>query len=387
MNFEFIKEHFFRKLIGNERYGFNENSLLTEMKKLITIDKNLFFVNNNFTWYVLNLNKFESFDIEDFETGLDRRCEMEDLECQKIYSSIIDNENDIFEYLSQQLEFKERLSKVSVEDLVTSFKPKETVIIDDFNSVLYFILRAPSFKTIAVDLEGSLVRKAEIDLIQIFDGTQTFIVDYYKINVLLGDEFLKRLLKISLTFVFEYEKILKLFHDGRNDCLALHSVFKICTINYIDMGNLFSFIKQVKYQTNFFEAFKDTLLKDPKIDVDYANMLSFVSNATNPGLNKVLEEYETNHKINHLKDKIHAMFNNDEYRKNFFLKRPMEEEWLNYCVLDVKYLIHTFQNMLKEIEILLKKFYNKGIKHDEALLLARLLSNGHCKYSCEIFKG
>jgi len=288
--------------------------------------------------------------------------------------------------LSQHPDFKAHMVSFPSDELVHLSGMQDTVIVAALKSLFYFMYKAPGFKTIGVDLEGKLLKKAEIDLIQIFDDKQTFVIDYYKIDRIDNDEYMRRLLKVVLTFVFEYEKILKLFHDGRNDCLALHSVFKVCTINYIDMGNLFTFIKQFKLQTNFYASHKETILKDPKAEAEYINMLSFVYNCPNPGLNKVLEEYENNHNVNHLKDKMHTMFHVDSFRMSYFLKRPMEEEWLNYCVMDVKYLINTMNNMMKEIEGLLKKFYGKGVKHDELYLIARLLSNGHCKYSCDIFK-
>ncbi len=58
-------------------------------------------------------------------------------------------------------------------------------------------------------------------------------------------------------------------------------------------------------------------------------------------------------------------------------------EWIIYCELDVKFLIDTMNNMLEHLKHIFKKFYGKQLKHDELLIVARILSNGHLKSSCE----
>ena len=62
----------------------------------------------------------------------------------------------------------------------------------------------------------------------------------------------------------------------------------------------------------------------------------------------------------------------------------MEEEWTIYCELDVKFLIDTMNNMLEHLKHIFKKFYGKQLKYDELIIVARILSNGHLKSSCDL---
>ena len=386
LNFDFIKENYVQRYLNNKRLAFVENSLITKIKKLINSDKNLFFINNNNTISIFNLNEFDNFDIEELEENYEKRCEIIDNEAQKIFDLIFeDNDNEIIETLKQQNEFREELNFVDEEEILNIYKNKETVIVEDKFSVYYFMQRAQNFRVVALDLEGSLTKKAVIDLIQLTDNKQIFIVDYHKICVLNDDKFLQKMIKIVLTFLLENPKIQKIFHDGRNDCLAIHSVFQICTTNYIDLSNVFSGIKQFKLQIEYFNKYKE-FQNENKSDYEHINMISYVGNCINPGLNKILEDYEPNHRVNHLKDKIHKMFGLEYNRQNYFLKRPLDEEWILYCELDVKYIIDTFGNMLKDLELILKKFYGKHLKHEELLLILRLMSIGHLKYSCEVMR-
>jgi len=369
--------------MGEKRYGFVENSLVVKMKKLINQDKNLFFINNNNTLSLFNLNKFELFDLEELEENYEKRCDVICLDIQKIFESIVEeNDNDIIKTLKQYTEYQKELESVNEEEIITFFDTQERIIVDDLSSLYYLLIRAQGFSIVSIDLEGSLTKRAVIELIQINDNTQTFIIDYHKISVLKKDNIMESIVIVLMTFILENQKIQKIFHDGRMDSLALHSVFKTCTSNYIDMSNLYSVIKQFNLQIDFINKHSD--INEGKLENEYLNMLSFVGNSNNPGLNKVLEEFDPNHRTNHLKEKIHKMFGNEENKKEFFLKRPMEEEWTIYCELDVKFLIDTMNNMLEHLKHIFKKFYGKQLKYDELIIVARILSNGHLKSSCDL---
>ena len=76
--------------------------------------------------------------------------------------------------------------------------------------------------------------------------------------------------------------------------------------------------------------------------------------------------------------------------RNFFVKRPLEEEWMIYSSLDVVYLETTAKNLEKKIVDLLKikLFMTKGfsnlLNHDKSGRgLSLILSQDHAKNSCD----
>ena len=74
---------------------------------------------------------------------------------------------------------------------------------------------------IGVDLEGRLRKNGYIEMIQLNNGSNTFLIDIYQMD-LNGNVETFELTKKLLRNVFCNEKILKIFHDCRHDSLALH---------------------------------------------------------------------------------------------------------------------------------------------------------------------
>lgn len=76
-------------------------------------------------------------------------------------------------------------------------------------------------KILGVDLEGRLRKNGYIEMIQLNNGDNTFLIDIYRMD-LNGDVAAFELSKKLLRNVLANDKILKIFHDCRHDSLALH---------------------------------------------------------------------------------------------------------------------------------------------------------------------
>jgi hypothetical protein len=336
MNFNFIKENYFDKIIEHKHNQINESQLNNLFKKTLLQDKNLLFMNNNNNVYVFNpkmINSIENLHEEFLESEFERRCSNEDLEIQKIISeqkeiaNLEEEKINNSEHEKNENNLDNKFSNLNLTSSDYLIK-----IIDDQESFNYFKQKSEKFKTIAVDLEGKLSCKTscQIDLIQICDSesSEIFILDIHKILNLNKDKDkeLFNQVKINLTLIFESTSILKIFHDGRKDSHALHYQLNICVSNYVDSACIYSALKQFRLQHDFHSQFYSTKEKEQDIlmiiETEFANLFSYIYNSVNPGLNKVLEAYHPEKKVNHLKDKIHDLFVTPGTRENYFLKRP-----------------------------------------------------------------
>jgi hypothetical protein len=353
------------------------------------------------------------------------------------------NVDKIYKNNQSNILFKKKISVSS------KYEQEEIVVVEDLSSLLYFICKAKSFSFLALDLEGRLSSKnADINLIQIFDDSskQIFIVDVYKIMNLTetkNKQVLFECLQIIITFIMESHNITKVFHDGRKDIAALHCVFKCCASNFIDTSCIFSFIKQLDLQTEFYNIFyaekiklinsKNKNTKNAKSDLffdvffndstesesqclnnsnspknnsnnnadkiketfnnfnntnnhqisdfDIANLHSLINNSSSPGLNKILEAYEPNGNVNYLKDKMHKLMGSLSIKNKLFTDRPIDKEFLNYSAMDVKFLISSLKNMQEVLKNNINSFYPE-VKNLDFELICRLLSNDHMKTYC-----
>lgn len=503
MSYEFIRENFFNFANKKISYHISDNVLNLIIKKILLFDKNLFFINNNNKNYVINFNHFQGLKLSAYfqEGKFDKRCNILQEKVQilvqdhfnaekgseeeneaiteavsvfniledKILSFIKTNKENNFDNVSNlnedEISEECKSQEIPINDNYNSknnseeshlqfnkginYAKEEIVVIDDFSSLLYFIRKSKNFKLIAVDLEGRLNSKsANINLIQIFDdfSKQIFILDVYKICHLEENkkETLFECLQIIFTFIMENECIIKVFHDGRKDIAALHCFFKCCTSNFIDTSCIYSFIKQLDLQTEFYninygekiklmntknkssknakadlfyEIFFNNLndkennnnnnnkndknSNSPKninnnvftfnnfnyttnhqiSDIDIANMHSLINNSSSPGLNKVLEAYEPNGNVNYLKDKMHGLMGSLSMKHKLFTNRPIDKDFLIYSAMDVKFLISSLKNMQEELKNKIIAFYPDA-KTLDLELICRVLSNGHMKSYC-----
>lgn len=78
-----------------------------------------------------------------------------------------------------------------------------------------------SSKVLGVDLEGRLRKNGFIEMIQLNNGTNTFLIDIYRM-LLEGEVDTFELTKKILRNVLCNEEVIKIFHDCRHDTLVLH---------------------------------------------------------------------------------------------------------------------------------------------------------------------
>jgi ribonuclease D len=88
-------------------------------------------------------------------------------------------------------------------------------------------------KILGVDLEGRLRKGGYIEMVQLNNGVNTFLLDIYRMH-LNGDIDCINMSKKVLRHVLCNKKIKKVFHDCRHDSLALHEVMQTCIINIFD---------------------------------------------------------------------------------------------------------------------------------------------------------
>ena len=74
---------------------------------------------------------------------------------------------------------------------------------------------------LGVDLEGRLRKNGFIEMIQLNNGTNTFLIDIYRM-LLEGEVDTFELTKKILRNVLCNEEVIKIFHDCRHDTLVLH---------------------------------------------------------------------------------------------------------------------------------------------------------------------
>lgn len=116
-------------------------------------------------------------------------------------------------------------------------------------------------------------------------------------------------------------------------------------------------------------------------DYEIANLHSLINNYSNPGLNKVLENYEPKGNVNYLKDKMHEIMGDSSSKSTLFSERPINKDFLIYSAMDVKYLISSLEAMKTELKDVIKLFYPDLKKIDIELFL-RIISNDHLKSFC-----
>ena len=151
--------------------------------------------------------------------------------------------------------------------------------------------------------------------------------------------------------IFNNKKIKKIFFDGRSDLLALHKELNICIKNYIDLSSLYNAVNSYMKQNEF-----KILTKKEKNVKDFMKYLNICrQNYFSKGLNTVLKQYHSKNSFNPLKEKYHKLFEEKDFE--YWIKRPIVEEFLLYSALDVKYEFDTYNNLKNKLVDVLKDFY------------------------------
>ena len=159
----------------------------------------------------------------------------------------------------------------------------------------------------------------------------------------------------------------------------MHQELKICVKNFIDLSSLYNAVNSYKEQNQF------KLLNIEKNEQDFKKCLNLCKqNYYYKGLNTVLNNYHSKHCINPLKDKYHKMFS--EQSLDYWIKRPIEKEFLLYSALDVKYQYNTYVNLKNDLKKILINFYEiNNITDNNIELLILLISCSNHNEACDLF--
>ena len=284
--------------------------------------------------FIINLNLLRKQNKEDFLENL----KLKSIKSSKCGKSHLDWKDDYLE----NLQLDELIEKNIKKEKWVLFDQSRIVVVDDLESFLYSKQILLGIDKIGVDIEGQLCEGGSIDLIQmgVHFGSKRkiFVFDIHTFTK--SDQKLYFEVKRFLKGLLQNNKIIKVFHDCRKDSLALHLFLdNTCPVKVYDTACIHIMIENMK----LFQTISQ-IDDESKIN-EYIYKLETL---LWPGLNVVLSKYEATNGINVLKEKMKKKFN-DEPRE-FFLKRPINEEFLEYSAKDVEDLVEVFENQEKVVE-------------------------------------
>jgi len=345
----------------------DRHKIFSQLKFLLFNDGNLFFFNNENELSVINYNKFQSFNIEEFYNNkyYFKNC----FEENKITNSPNDSNTKI--EIDENIKLNEN-NIYNIDDTIINF-------INDENSFKFFKKQSKLFKDLSIDIEGSFsAPNIRINLIQICDDTDLkndiYVIDFNTFK-LMNNQLFAQLSKL-LKDIFEDRNIKKIFFDGRSDLLSLHKELNICAKNFIDLSSLFNAVNSYK-----------ELSKHKNCDLKSFNECLNLckKNYYFKGLNKVLELFHSKNYSNPLKDKYHKLFKEKPFE--YWAARPIIKEFLLYSALDVKYEYDTYFNLRKELKNVLMNFYSlDDISENNIDLMILLISYSNHNAACSSYQ-
>jgi len=326
--------------------------------------------------YLFSMKKFKSVDYESMHkkylTKLNTKCKKKDLNHKHVLNYPLFTEEVV-----SSLDAKE--DEKSLDNEIEAQKIK---VIDNEDGLTEAKEAINKCETVAVDLEGNLNKGGMIELIQIGTGDQIFIFDVYKTNRAENHEFYMKMMTY-LKGVLENPGICKVFHDCRKDSLALHLFANTCPVNIFDVSAAHTLIEHLEIYSNFKDMISPVITaqdKDEESKLDDQSqknsltlekgleILTYLDDIKPPGLNEILKAYGASHGINHLKAVMKKKF--EEMPREYFLKRPLDREYLVYSAKDVEDLIEVKHNIEAKILQIIEKMISLG---DEGKLLVELL--------------
>jgi len=325
--------------------------------------------------YLFSLKKFKSIDYENLHkkylVKLNTKCKKKDLSQVHLLNYPLFTE----EFVSS-LDAKE--DEKSLNEEIESQKIK---VVDNEAGLIEAKEVVNKCEIVAVDLEGNLNKGGMIELIQIGCGDQIFIFDVYNSNRAENNEFYVKMMTF-MKEVLENPGICKVFHDCRKDSLALHLFANTCAVNVFDVSAAHTLIEHLEIYSNFkdmiFSADEERKTEDgdqapssSKLTFEKGlEILTYLDDIKPPGLNEILKAYGASHGINHLKAVMKKKF--EEMPREYFLKRPLDKEYLIYSAKDVEDLIEVKGNIEAKILQLLDKMAGLGVS-DQSKALIELL--------------
>jgi len=354
----------------------SNNAFLKKIMRGVAISAGVLVIGLMSEVYLFSLKKFKEIDYanmhQKYLTKLNTKCKKKDLSSVHVLNSPLFTEEVV-----SSLDAKE-----DEKSLVNEIEAGKIEVVDNEEGLSEAKEIINKCKTVAVDLEGILSKGGMIELIQIGTGEVIFIFDVYKTNKAETHEFYVRMMTY-LKEVMENPGICKVFHDCRKDSLALHLFAHTCPVNIFDVSAAHTLIEHLEIYSNFKDIIiplvtasakeeeskldekqKDTLKFEKGLEI-----LTYLDDIKPPGLNEVLKAYGASHGINHLKAVMKKKF--EEMPREYFLKRPLDTEYLVYSAKDVEDLIEVKQN----IEVIILQILNKliDLDGDKGKLLVELL--------------
>lgn len=110
-----------------------------------------------------------------------------------------------------------------------------------------------------------------------------------------------------------------------------------------------------------------------------ANLSKILEEIKPPGLNDVLLGCGASHGANKLKNLMKKRFN--EAPREYFLKRPIDLDFLVYSAKDVEDLVEVKSNLDKKLIEQLKEFVG-GFEFEKEMLLAEKVSKTYSLFGC-----
>ena len=262
--------------------------------------------------------------------------------------------------------------RCSPEVLANEINEAKVCVVKDRESLTAAIKSFEGAATVGVDLEGKLDKNGSVELVQCEYNDKIFVFDLYTLRIEANNvnaEDSKAVYSESLDFlrlVMESPAFCKIFHDGRKDSTGLHAAAQSCVVNSFDVSGIYSLINQLEAYYKHHKALNiEGLKKQPAstianneglTDEKCIEILKAIEIASRPpGLNDVLGTYKASHGLNNLKSMMKERFWG--LSRGYFLKRPIDKEFLIYSAKDVEDLAEVRVKMLSRLTDVLKKFY------------------------------
>lgn len=366
------------------------NSNLPQIKKLMAktaLQENILIVNLNSALYLFALDKFKKSNLTEIRGKY----------YEKLYTSCPLPPSDHIA-LHQMPSLRPEKFDVYIPDRQTDeFLNKEidiqkVVVVDNEETLQQAIQHFEKVDAIGVDLEGDLRKNGRLELVQCGSREKIFIFDIYQAKLMAkNDEKYVNVYKSIASYVkklVEDPKICKIFHDGRKDSLALHVFLDACPSNVFDLSAVFMLIEHLEqYKTQKSHgtgSHEETKKEENAIangKVSEKHSWNPADEPKLPGLNEVLDKYQASHGLNKLKNIMKSRFG--AVPIEYFLKRPIDKEFLVYSARDVEDLVEVKEKMEQELKELLKVFVGGNLEEERVDLLCKKVSKTYALHGCD----
>ena len=331
--------------------------------------------------YLFSINKFTCFDYESIQKSYLIKLNMK---CRRKENLLTDSS------IKYPPPFVDDDSKEAKEDikLASHINFKKIKLVDNKEALEEAKILIGKAEIIAVDLEGALCKGGWIELIQIGCGDDILVFDLYQASLTKDLNSLYDMMILYLKEMLENPRLCKVFHDCRKDSQALHIFLQTCLVNVFDISAIYMFIKHLELYLNFNDVFPFLSEKqleeqdDRTFRENYnkgSDLFGYIDNIKGPGLNEVLKIYGASHGTNDLKGVMKKKF--EEMPRGYFLKRPIDKDYLVYAAKDVEDLVEVKNGIEARLWSSLQQF--NGVVNIESIeLLCKKISKTYAIFGC-----